>query len=201
MVFGIVERRGGLGTNALRYMTTSSFPFNTDIYMLMNIELSEDVIARFWAKVEKSDGCWLWTGAAYSYGYGRVSVKGVQSAAHRVSYVISNGSIPDDMQVCHTCDNRLCVRPHHLFLGTAADNAQDREKKGRGYKPVGTYSIKGTVEERFWRLVDKKSDEECWEWKGALHKGYGRFYYSKGVKIFAHRFMMQMIHGIIDTKV
>lgn len=95
--------------------------------------------------------------------------------AHRISYIIAYDSIPQDMLVCHSCDNPLCVRPTHLFLGTNADNVRDKELKGRGnhtnsnhHAPPGL-----TVEERFWRLVDKKSDNECWEWIGHIKGGYG----------------------------
>lgn len=93
-------------------------------------------VARFWAKVEKSDGCWLWT-ASLVEGYGRFYRFGsINAKAHRFSFELAAGPIPDGMLVCHTCDNRKCVRPEHLFLGTPSDNMRDAVQKGRLVTPT-----------------------------------------------------------------
>jgi len=84
-------------------------------------------VARFWNKVKKSDGCWEWMGAT-SRGYG---VFGKNYLTHRLSYTLAYGEIPDGLLVCHHCDNRRCVRPDHLFIGTHHDNTQDMVRKGR----------------------------------------------------------------------
>ena|SRR3990167_5931190 len=87
--------------------------------------------ARFWAKVEKTDGCWEWTGAR-SNGYGQFSVNSKPAWAHRVAYELTYGAIPDGLLVCHHCDNGRCVRPDHFFLGSIKDNAVDMANKLRG---------------------------------------------------------------------
>lgn len=86
---------------------------------------------RFWRDVEKTDGCWLWTGARTSDGYGSVRVEGRMVGAHRVAYELAHGAMPTGTSVLHTCDVRSCVRPDHLFLGTQEDNVRDMVAKGR----------------------------------------------------------------------
>ena len=89
---------------------------------------------RFWAKVVKGPGCWGWTGSVQSRGYAVISVseeRGDNRPAHRLSWELHYGSIPDGVFVLHHCDNRTCTRPDHLFLGTAKDNTADMFAKGR----------------------------------------------------------------------
>lgn len=91
---------------------------------------------RFWEKVQKTDGCWLWTGAGSKseLGYGLFYFNGRYMGAHRASWIMRHGEIPDDLFVCHHCDNPTCIRPAHLFLGTQKENLADRESKGRTLK-------------------------------------------------------------------
>lgn len=93
----------------------------------------ERMVARFWESVEKGpgDACWEWTGHANRSGYGRVTRRGRDLFAHRYSWELANGPIPDGLIVCHRCDNPPCVRPEHLFLGTHSDNMRDAQRKGR----------------------------------------------------------------------
>lgn len=95
---------------------------------------------RFWAKVDKGDGtgCWLWTRATNSYGYGIFAVTAQDTQlAHRIAWALTNGPIPEGLHCLHRCDNPPCVRPSHLFVGTALDNALDRERKSRGNHVTG----------------------------------------------------------------
>ena len=85
---------------------------------------------RFWIKVKKTRNCWLWTGSTVLDGYGVIH-DGKNRGAHRVSWQIHHGPIPNGMCVLHHCDNPPCVRPEHLFLGTKRDNALDSINKGR----------------------------------------------------------------------
>lgn len=98
---------------------------------------TSDPVERFWSKVEKTDGgCWLWQAARISGGYGVMGIRGGQRnvLAHRFSWELHRGPIPDEFFVCHRCDNPSCVRPDHLFIGTALDNSRDMMNKGRHYR-------------------------------------------------------------------
>lgn len=86
----------------------------------------------------KTGGCWIWIGRSVSHeGYGRFGVTlepgqpQQKYGAHRVAWVLANGAIPNGLYVLHRCDNPVCVNPNHLFLGTAKDNAADRDNKQR----------------------------------------------------------------------
>lgn len=95
----------------------------------------------FWHFVNKTETCWLWTGSTLLLGgYGRIKFKGKAIKAHRLSWILHNGEIPEGQLVCHKCDVRLCVNPDHLFLGTPGDNIRDMVAKGRQAKGETHYS-------------------------------------------------------------
>lgn len=95
----------------------------------MGWRLNEKV---FWSRVKKGNGCWTYNGVVTKDGYGRLRYEGVKVLAHRLAYILSNKvEIPEGMCVLHSCDNRICVNPKHLFLGTHSDNMKDMKQKGR----------------------------------------------------------------------
>lgn len=86
---------------------------------------------KFWARVNKTAGCWEWTASLNGWGYGQVSFRGARVGTHRISWILTNGDISDGLLVCHKCDNPKCVNPDHLFLGTQQDNMTDMISKDR----------------------------------------------------------------------
>lgn len=96
---------------------------------------------RFWATVQKGDGCWEWLAYRLPSGYGLANGPDGRGLAHRIAWQYTNGPIPAGMFICHRCDNPSCVRPDHLFLGTPADNAADmlaKHRESRGVRHSAT---------------------------------------------------------------
>lgn len=92
---------------------------------------------RFWANVQKMEnGCWEWQRNLSPKGYGRLDVNGKTIGAHRMAYTLTHGCVPDGKIICHSCDNRRCCNPDHLWAGTWSDNIRDMDAKGRRVKSV-----------------------------------------------------------------
>lgn len=100
-----------------------------------DLDLSVDLDAlahRFWSHVDRNGDCWVWRLSTTRYGHGRFTLGfNVGIPAHRFSWYLTHGPIPDGLWVLHRCDNPPCVRPDHLFLGTHQDNVDDMVAKGR----------------------------------------------------------------------
>jgi len=90
---------------------------------------------RFFYYVKTSKGCWIWEGIKGRGGYGKTFKDGKTMSAHRLSYEIFKGPIPDGLLICHSCDNPKCVNPSHLWAGTHQENTDDMMRKKRNYSP------------------------------------------------------------------
>lgn len=127
----------------------------------------------FWPRVNKTDGCWLWTGARGSTGYGVMPINGKRWGAHRLSWLLAFGPIPAGLHVCHRCDTPLCVRPDHLFLGTRFDNMSDAARKGRmpgpGLRGEGVRNSKLTAKQ----VLEIRARRANGEAQRALARAFG----------------------------
>lgn len=140
---------------------------------------TEHKLQRFLDKVNKSTGCWEWNGFLNSGGYGRYKWNQRNWLAHRLMWMITYGELDPLLDVCHTCDNRKCVNPEHLFLGTHTDNMQDMLDKGRSNYPKGERSGKSKLTEKAVELIRKASKEgitqtELGNLFGVAHTTIGR---------------------------
>ncbi|UYM26639.1 HNH endonuclease [Arthrobacter phage Bauer] len=125
---------------------------------MQTLTLTDKDLARYWAKVEKSEGCWLWTAATVPSGYGIFHHRDNHCAqAHRVSFEMANGAIPEHMQVDHMCHNRRCVNPDHMRLVTIKQNGENR----MGAAANSTSGVRG---------VSFRKDRNTWRAK-VYHNG------------------------------
>ena len=108
--------------------------FDRDI-TLRDVSDVDGLRRRFWSKVDTTGDCWIWLAATARHGYGSIHIMVCGQlyilAAHRVAYLLANGTLGAASVMCHRCDQPRCVRPAHLWQGTQKDNARDRDAKGR----------------------------------------------------------------------
>jgi hypothetical protein len=131
---------------------------------------------RFESKVHKTSYCWMWTGAKSSTGYGSIGSGRRRDPvlhAHRVSWAMYRGAIPKGMYVLHCCDNRLCVNPEHLFLGTHATNMKDMREKGRQSRGASRPLAKLT-EKQVQEIRQRYNQGGCTQREMAIEYGMGQ---------------------------
>ena len=104
---------------------------------------------RFFDKVVKGPDCWQWVGCRTGK-YGQISYLGEMIGAHRMSYIIHKGDVPEGMVVMHSCDTPLCVNPDHLSAGTYSDNQMDAVSKGRHTSQILSKAAHGEKMKRAW---------------------------------------------------
>lgn len=139
-------------TTSFQALSRKSEPKSTE-------ELGTDVPSRFWERVavKSPSECWPWLGSVDRDGYGRASLKGKKMLASRLAYILATGKNPEDLLVCHHCDNPPCCNPSHLYAGTKSDNERDKFKRGKTHRgeknPAGKLSEDQVQNIR--RLFDK----------------------------------------------
>lgn len=166
-----------------------------------------NLAGRLWARVRKTETCWIWEGSRNKQGYGNINRGGRSEgnvSTHRAAWELAYGPVPPGKYLLHSCDNPPCCNPAHLRLGTAAENNADWQERGKGrgtprqhIKPVAYVA---PIEERFWPKVEKT--DSCWLWTGPKLR-FGHGYIGRGgsnaPKVLAHRLAWELTSGPIPS--
>lgn len=141
---------------------------------------------RFYAKVDVrgEDECWEWLASKRGNGYGGFGLEGKTIRAHRLAYALAYGEIPPGIYVLHRCDNRVCVNPKHLFLGTQKENIRDMMDKGRGVR--AGQSGEGNIQAKL-----KRSQAE------EIRRLYGTGFYTKTHLAAIYMVSRRLIYSIV----
>lgn len=160
---------------------------------------------RFWAKVIKTDTCWFWVAATNKFGHGKFYIPATKKMikAHRYSYELHIGPIPEGLIVRHMCNNPSCVNPTHLKLGTQLDNVADQRYNKSKPKQI-KLTKEQKIQRRFWTYVNKNGqtmahmESNCWEWTGGMRSpdGYGGYWNGK-TNVMAPRYSYELANGPI----
>ena len=120
------------------------------------LKIKQKDIDRFWSKVQKTRGCWNWTGRSFNRdGYGEIGIGGQMGRAHRISWILHFGKIPKKLYVLHKCDNRKCVNSKHLYLGTQFENMRDMIKRNKNINRKGEKNGRHKVSKENVLLIRK----------------------------------------------
>lgn len=169
---GFAKRR--YCSNVCRYAAATGTP------QPKNAGPRQSLVDQFWPKVDvcEPDDCWTWTGAIWKQGYGKLVRCGKYLKAHRVSYEINAGPIPEGLSVLHTCDNPPCCNPAHLWVGTNGDNNRDRQAKGRsrggavGNRGLSTAELNGRALITFAQVCEIRTRYAAGESQAMLARDY-----------------------------
>lgn len=129
-----------------------------------SLEFDEGTTLLFWSRVDMSGDCWVWTKGKHRQGYGQMWVNKKCWLTHRLSYLLTHGTLSSSEKVLHRCDNPPCVRPDHLFVGTQKDNVDDMTSKGRHGHANKTHCPRGheyTVENTYRYPNGKRACRVC----------------------------------------
>jgi hypothetical protein len=126
------------------------------------MDRSAEVVTRFWQNVRipcQPEECWEWAGYRQPNGYGVLNIGTRHFPAHRLSLAIHGAPVPDGLDTCHTCDNRGCVNPHHLYAGTRRQNMADCSERGRHNKPKGAAHWAAKLTDADVRIIRRRHVE------------------------------------------